>query len=157
MTTLECYCNSAQELKLRMCSTHQAYIYCRAQCNMFHHAHLLSWGTGTSTNNFSSTTPIWYSIRFVWIHPCAVSPDLVNLWLDSMFISPLELSWEICWCSTTRQLVGVLLINIQVTQAWVEFECKSYIIVEDGADSLPAYMYMYTHKTIVVSTYQLLW
>ena len=34
-----------------------------------------------------------------------------------------------------------------MTQAWVEFECKSYIIVEDGADSLPAYMYMYTHKT----------
>ena len=67
----------------------------------------------------ASITPTWFWVKFTpSIHPYAVSPDLLNLWLDSMFISPLdlELSWEIRWCTTATQSVAELSRNIQVIQ-----------------------------------------
>ena len=52
----------------------------------------------------------------VEVSPDAVSPDLFNLWLDSMLISPLELSWEIRWCTTATQSVTELSRKVQVMQ-----------------------------------------
>ena len=80
-------------------------------------------------------TPTWYCSRLTpSIHPYAVSPDLVNLWLDSMFISPvLELSWEICWCTTITQLFRVSSISLKVhltqTADLEPLEWTSYSIV----------------------------
>ena len=76
---------------------------------------------GVETASSRLKTPIWWSVRLTpSIHPYAVSPDLLNLWLDSMFISPLEVSWEIRWCTTATQPVELLSRKVQLTQIPVE-------------------------------------
>ena len=68
-------------------------------------------------NGIPPTTRTWFWVKLTpSIHPYAVSPDLMNLWLDSMFISPLKLSWEIRLCTTATQLVIELSRKVQVTQ-----------------------------------------
>ena len=76
-----------------------------------------------------TTTPTRYSVRLTpSIHPYAVSPDLLNLWLDSMFISPLELSWEIRWCTTaTQSVIELSWEKVQVMQTWVEVAWSLYV------------------------------
>ena len=67
------------------------------------------------------TTLTWYCSRLTpSIHPYAVSPDLLNLWLDSMFISPLELSWDIRWCTIATQSVIVSSRKVQLMQTPVD-------------------------------------
>ena len=76
------------------------------------------------------TTPTWNcSTSIPSIHPYEVSPDLLNLWLHSMFISPLELSWEIRWCTTATQSEVDLSKKVQVMQTPVEVDWISYSII----------------------------
>ena len=85
-------------------------------------------------------TPTWYCSRLTpSIHPYAVSPDLVNLWLDSMFISPLELSWEIRWCTTATQSVIELSRKVQVTQILEDVLIRPYSTSGDCCGALSVY------------------
>ena len=87
-------------------------------------------------------TPTWYCSRLTpSIHPYAVSPDLVNLWLDSMFISPLELSWEICWCTTATQSVAELSRKVQVMQTLEDVLIRSYSTSGDCCSALSVYLF----------------
>ena len=77
-------------------------------------------------------TPIWYcSMSTPSIHPYAVSPDLLNLWLDSMFISPLEPSLDIRWCTIATQSVAELSRKVQLIQTPADVAPRLYSMEND--------------------------
>ena len=97
-------------------------------------------------------TPTWYCSRLTpSIQPDAVSPDLINLWLDSMFISPLELSWEIRWCTTATQSLVELSRKVQLTQRPAGVDWMEYVRGEDGCSSVLSVSntHQYTLKIMV--------
>ena len=102
---------------------------------------------GSFINETPPTTPTWYLSRLTpSIHPYAVSPDLLNLWLDSMFISPLELSWDIRWCTTATQLDVLGSIKVQRTHTLAEVMFTNSYSMENVWFPIPANIVIFTPR-----------